>query len=66
MSTRIRVSYGRTIQPRSYEAIRMDVAIEKDVPDGESVIDAANKSVESLRKYVKAKLTESILFEGYK
>ncbi len=58
MTKRVRIQYGRTIQTAPYESLRLDVAIEKDVPDDEAVIDAVNKSVNGLRDYVKGKVAE--------
>jgi len=57
---RLKISYGRTVQPMKFESIRMDVAVEKDVPDGDALLEEANKSVESLRKYVEVKLNETV------
>jgi len=58
MPTRVRIQYGRTIQTAPYESLRLDVAIEKDVPEEQTVLEAVNKSVDGLRDYVKAKVAE--------
>ena len=53
---RVRISYGRTVQPAPYESIRLDIAIEKDVEDDANLIDEVDKSVNGLKKYVKNKV----------
>ena len=60
MPKRVRVSYGRTCQSAPYESIRLDVAIEKDVEDDAILLDEVNKSVNSLRQYVKTKIAETL------
>ena len=60
MPKRVRVSYGRTCQSAPYESIRLDVAIEKDVEDNAILLDEVNKSVNSLRQYVKSKIAETL------
>ena len=57
---RIRVSYGRTVQPAPYESIRYDISIEETVPDGESVKDACDKIANWSRNYVKNKIAETL------
>jgi hypothetical protein len=57
---RIRVSYGRTCQSAPYESIRLDIAVEETVPDGESVKDHTDKIVNWSRKYVKSKIAETL------
>ena len=60
MPRRVKVSYGRTCQSAPYESIRLDVAIEKDVEDDANLLDEVNKSVNSLRQYVKTKIAETL------
>lgn len=60
MAKTIRVSYGRTVQNAPYESIRLDVAIEKDIPDDANVKDEVEKSVNSLSAYVKNKIKQII------
>jgi len=60
---RVKVSYGRTCQSAPYESIRLDVAIEKDVEDGAILLDEVNKSVNSLRQYVKSKIAQTLTNE---
>ena len=60
MPRRVKVSYGRTCQSAPYESIRLDVAIEKDVEDDAILLDEVNKSVNSLRQYVKSKIAETL------
>jgi len=55
---RVRISYGRTCQSAPYESIRLDVAVEKDVEDGDDLLEGINKSVKGLQQYVKAKIAE--------
>lgn len=61
---RVSISYGRTVQPAPYESIKLQVSLEKDIPDGESVIDAVDKSVNGLRSYINGKLLEILKVEG--
>ncbi len=55
---RVKISYGRTVQSAPYESIRLDIAIEKDIEDGPVLKGEIDKSVDSLRKYVKSKIAE--------
>lgn len=55
---RVRVSYGRTVQSAPYESIRLDVAIEKDVADDLNISDEVNKSVDSMRIFIKQKIQQ--------
>lgn len=57
---RVRISYGRTVQSAPYESIRLDVAVEKDIEDGNDLLVEVNKSVGGLRKYVKSKIAETL------
>jgi hypothetical protein len=57
---RVRIAYGRTCQSAPYESIRLDVAIEKDIEDDASLLDEVNKSINSLRQYVKTKIAETL------
>lgn len=57
---RVRISYGRTVQPVPFESIRLDIAIEKDVLDDASIKDEMDKSVNGLRQYVKTKIAETL------
>ena len=57
---RVRVSYGRTLQSAPYESIRLDVAIEKDIEDDDAILEAVDKSVNGLRKYIKNKIAETL------
>ena len=51
---RVRLSIGRTIQPAPYEAIKMDIAIEEDLPPGTNMDVFINNKAE----YIKEKLGE--------
>jgi hypothetical protein len=64
---RVTVSYGRTVQSAPYESIRLDVAIEKDIEvmdlglgktDDAFLLEAIDKSVNGLRRYIKSKIAE--------
>lgn len=55
---RVKISYGRTIQSAPYESIRLDVAIEKDIPDGNNMLMEVDKSVDGLKQYVKVKIAK--------
>lgn len=57
---RVRVGYGRTIQNAPYESIRLDIAIEKDVGDEESLQEVVDKTVDSLTVYIKRKVAHII------
>jgi len=60
MSRKVRIFYGRTCQSAPYESIRLDVAIEKDVKDGDSLHDEIDKTINGLRQYVKNKIAETL------
>ena len=57
---KVRVSYGRTVQSAPYESIRLDVAIEKDIPDDASIKDEVDKTVNGLVAYAKTKINDII------
>ena len=58
MLKKVRISYGRTCQSAPYESIRLDVAIEKDVKDGDSLHDEIDKTVNGLKRYIKNKIAK--------
>ena len=60
---KVKISYGRTCQSAPYESIRLDVSIEKDIPDDASVKDECDKTVNGLRQYVKSKIAETLANE---
>ena len=53
---RVRISYGRTVQTAPYESLRLDVAIEKDVPESADLKKEVDASVDSLVGYIKNKI----------
>ena len=53
---RVKVSYGRTLQPAPYESIRLEVTVEKDVLDNERLSQIADTITDSLVKYVRRKI----------
>jgi len=60
---KVRISYGRTVQTAPYESLRLDVAIEKEVPDEAELKSEIDKSVGGLVAYVKAKIGEILANE---
>jgi len=60
MPKRVRIQYGRTCQSAPYESIRLDVAIEKDIKDGDNLLKEIDKTTNGLRKYVKNKIAETL------
>jgi len=60
MPKRVRISYGRTCQSAPYESIRLDVAIEKTLKDGDNLLEEIDKTANGLRQYVKNKIAETL------
>lgn len=51
---RVRVNIGRTIQPKPFESMRLDFAVEEDLPVGVNMDVHIDKTIE----YLKGKLVE--------
>ena len=60
MPRKVKISYGRTCQSAPYESIRLDVAIEKDIKDGDNLLKEIDKTTNGLRQYVKNKIAETL------
>lgn len=61
---RVRVSYGRTVQPVPFESIKLQVEIEKDIGEEEHLQTKIDETVDGLKKYVKKKIA-SIMESDY-
>ena len=51
---RVRVQIGRTIQPKAFESMRIDFAVEEDLPVGVNM----DTFIDNTIKYFKEKLAE--------